>query len=88
MSTRSIWARVSKSPSASLVPAIAKVTGFSGSIVWDASKPDGQPRRSLDTSRAERTFGFKASTSFEEGLRKTVEWYRSVRQTAALGSHV
>jgi GDP-L-fucose synthase len=59
-----------------LVELIARVAGFSGEIVWDASKPDGQPRRSLDTSRASRLFGFKAQTSFEEGLRRTTDWYR------------
>ena len=58
-----------------LVDVIAKETGFTGRIVWDASRPDGQPRRRLDVSRAEREFGFRASTSFEEGLAKTVRWY-------------
>jgi GDP-L-fucose synthase len=58
-----------------LVDVIAKETGFTGRIVWDASRPDGQPRRQLDTSRAEREFGFRASTSFDEGLRRTVHWY-------------
>ena len=60
-----------------LVGLIAKLTAFEGRIVWDTSKPDGQPRRMLDTSRATKGFGFVASTPFEEGLRKTVEWYRS-----------
>src|SRR5205823_12403305 len=55
---------------------VAKLTGFSGRIVWDPSKPDGQPRRMLDTSRAERAFGFVARTPLDEGLRTTVEWYR------------
>ena len=59
-----------------LVGLIAKLTGFKGRIVWDATKPDGQPRRMLDTSRATRCFGFVAKTSFEEGLRRTIEWYR------------
>jgi GDP-L-fucose synthase len=54
---------------------IAAATGFSGSVVWDTSKPNGQPRRKLDVSRAERAFGFRSATSFEEGLRRTVEWY-------------
>jgi GDP-L-fucose synthase len=54
---------------------IARLVGFRGRIVWDASKPNGQPRRCLDTSRAEREFGFRARTSLESGLRKTVEWY-------------
>lgn len=55
---------------------IIKLTGFKGRIVWDTSKPDGQPRRMLDTNKATKYFGFKARTSFEDGLRKTVEWYR------------
>ena len=58
-----------------LVSVIAKETGFTGRIVWDASRPDGQPRRQLDTSRAEREFGFRASTSFADGLARTVSWY-------------
>ncbi len=59
-----------------LVELIAQVTGFSGEIAWDTSKPDGQPRRVLDTTRAEREFGFKAATSFEDGMRTTVDWFR------------
>lgn len=59
-----------------LVELIAKLTGFRGKLVWDASQPDGQPRRMLDTSRAKQEFGFGARTSFEEGLRRTIEWYR------------
>jgi len=62
-----------------LVHTIAELTGFTGRITWDASKPDGQPRRMLDTSRAARRFGFVARTPFEEGLRQTVEWYRRQR---------
>ncbi len=58
---------------------IARLTRFEGKIVWDASKPDGQPRRCLDTARAEKMFGFKAKTQFEEGLRKTIEWYGEKR---------
>jgi GDP-L-fucose synthase len=58
-----------------LVHLIAKLTSFAGTITWDTTKPDGQPRRRLDTSKAEREFGFKATTSFEAGLRKTIEWY-------------
>jgi GDP-L-fucose synthase len=56
---------------------IADLTDFKGKIVWDTSKPGGQPRRCLDTSRAEREFGFKAQVSFKEGLRRTIEWYRA-----------
>jgi GDP-L-fucose synthase len=59
-----------------LAELIARLVGFKGNIRWDASKPDGQPRRRLDTSRAEREFGFKAKMDFEEGLRKTIEWYK------------
>ena len=57
-----------------LTELIAKIIEFKGEIVWDESKPDGQPRRKLDTSRAERKFGFKAKMDFEEGLKKTVNW--------------
>jgi len=64
-----------------LVELIAKLTGFEGGIIWDISKPDGQPRRMLDVSKAETEFGFKAKTSFEEGLRKTIDWYLSTMQT-------
>ena len=56
---------------------IAKLTRYSGRIVWDASRPDGQPRRCLDVSRAEKEFGFQATTPFEEGLRETVAWYET-----------
>jgi len=59
-----------------LVGLVAKHTGFRGRIVWDASKPDGQPRRMLDTSRAAALFGFVAGTPLDEGLHRTVEWYR------------
>jgi len=62
-----------------LVAVVAKLSGFEGRITWDATKPDGQPRRMLDTSRAATGFGFVAKTPFEEGLRRTVEWYRSSR---------
>ena len=54
---------------------IAQEVGFTGKIIWDTTKPNGQPRRSLDVSRAERLFGFRAKTSFKEGLRRTIEWY-------------
>jgi GDP-L-fucose synthase len=62
-----------------LIHLIARLMGFEGEIVWDPTKPDGQPRRCLDTSRAERLFGFRARTSFEEGLGRTIEWYRQNR---------
>jgi GDP-L-fucose synthase len=60
-----------------LVETIAQVTGFEGRIVWDTSKPNGQPRRKLDISRAEACFGFKSVTPFPEGMRKTVDWYQA-----------
>jgi GDP-L-fucose synthase len=66
-----------------LVGLIAKLTGFKGRIVWDATKPDGQPRRMLDTSRATTSFGFVAKTSFEEGLGRPIEWYRQRMATPA-----
>ena len=62
-----------------LVGMIARLTGFEGKLVWDTSKPNGQPRRGLDVSRAEALFGFHAGTPFEEGLRRTIEWYRRNR---------
>lgn len=62
-----------------LVDLIVKLTGFDGRVVWDITKPDGQPRRCLDTSRAEREFGFKAKYKFEEGLKRTVDWYAKTR---------
>jgi GDP-L-fucose synthase len=62
-----------------LVDLIVKLTGFKGKVVWDATQPDGQPRRMLDTSRAEKEFGFKAQVSFEEGLKRTIAWYISKR---------
>jgi len=58
-----------------LADLIAEITGFSGRIVWDASLPNGQPRRMLDVSRAANEFGFRATTTLEEGLRRTVEWF-------------
>jgi GDP-L-fucose synthase len=59
-----------------LAETIAAATGFEGEIVWDTSRPDGQPRRALDVSRAEREFGFRAEIPLEEGIRRTVEYYR------------
>ncbi len=60
-----------------LAEKIAELTGFTGKLVWDASQPDGQPRRCLDVTRAEREFGFRARIGFEEGLRQTIDWYKS-----------
>jgi len=54
---------------------ISKLTGFKGEIIWDKTKPDGQPRRKLDTQKAQEEFGFKSKTDFAEGLQKTIEWY-------------
>jgi GDP-L-fucose synthase len=64
-----------------LVPLVARLCRFEGEIVWDTTKPDGQPRRMLDTSKAEREFGWKARIGFEEGLRETVEWFERNRET-------
>ena len=59
-----------------LTELIGRLAGFKGKIIWDRSKPDGQPRRKLDTIRVEREFGFKAKQDFEEGLKRTIEWYK------------
>ena len=64
------------------VETIARIVGFNGTLVWDSSKPDGQPRRRVDASRAERELGWHASTTFEDGLRNTVEWYLANREQA------
>jgi len=66
-----------------LAEKIAAISGFQGDIVWDPTKPDGQPRRSLDTSRAEKLLGWRASTPLDEGLRRTIEWYRAQREAGA-----
>ena len=58
-----------------LAEKIARMTGFEGDLVWDTSKPNGQPRRALDTSRAREKFGFEAQTDFDEGLQQTIDWY-------------
>jgi GDP-L-fucose synthase len=63
-----------------LAELISKLTGFTGKIVWDVTQPNGQPRRRLDVSRAEKYFDFRAKVSFEEGLKKTIEWYRASHQ--------
>jgi GDP-L-fucose synthase len=62
-----------------LAEKIREMTEFEGEIAWDASKPDGQPRRCLDVSRAKEQFGFEAEVSFDEGLRRTIDWYRTHR---------
>jgi GDP-L-fucose synthase len=63
-----------------LAAKIADMTGFKGQIAWDTSKPNGQPRRCLDVTCAEREFGFRARTPFDEGLARTVDWYRTTRR--------
>ena len=60
-----------------LAEKIAALSGFKGRLAWDPSMPDGQPRRSLDTSRAEELLGWRATTTFDEGLRRTIEWFRA-----------
>ncbi len=64
---------------------MARATGFPGRIVWDATKPNGQPCPKLDTTRAEREFGFRARIDFEEGLRRTVDWYLAHQARALIG---
>lgn len=63
-----------------LVELIVELSGYRGAIVWDQNKPDGQPRRMLDTSRARNEFGFRAKTDFREGLKRTIAWYLEQRQ--------
>lgn len=62
-----------------LAETIARKTGYEGKLVWDTTKPNGQPRRGLDVSRAEKYFGFRAQVKFEEGLQRTIDWYREQR---------
>jgi GDP-L-fucose synthase len=69
-----------------LATKIAERTGFRGRLAWDPSKPDGQPRRCLDTSRAERLLGWRARTPFDEGLSRTIAWYREQREAARAGA--
>jgi GDP-L-fucose synthase len=66
-----------------LAELVREITGFEGEIEWDTSRPGGQPRRMLDTSRAEREFGFKARTGFREGLQRTADWFRENREWVA-----
>jgi GDP-L-fucose synthase len=61
-----------------LVSKLKELTHYEGDVVWDRTKPDGQPRRCLDVTKAEQCFGFRATTSFDEGLRRTVEWYEAL----------
>jgi len=62
-----------------LVEKIASLMDFKGQIVWDTSKPNGQPRRKLDTSRAKKEFGFEAQINFDEGLKKAIDWYENFK---------
>jgi GDP-L-fucose synthase len=69
-----------------LADLVAELTGFEGEIVWDTSMPNGQPRRSLDASRAKELFGFEARTPLRDGLERTIAWYRSsLRQHQPIG---
>ncbi len=68
-----------------LVGLIVELTGFEGRVIWDTSKPDGQPRRMLDTAKALKEFDFKAKTDFREGLRKTIDWYRTRDRESGIG---
>ncbi len=70
-------------PIRELVELIGELTGFDGDIRWDTSRPDGQPRRSLDTTRARKRFGFEAGMELEEGLRRTIAWWEDARRGAA-----
>lgn len=63
-----------------LAELIKRLVGFKGRIVWDKTKPDGQPRRKLDTTKARKEFGFESKTNFEEGLKKTIEWYNQLNK--------
>jgi len=63
-----------------LAEMIARLSGFGGKLVWDTTKPNGQPRRRLDVSRAADLFSFRAQMGFEEGLKRTIEWYREYRK--------
>jgi GDP-L-fucose synthase len=69
-----------------LVALIGQLANFDGQIIWNTSKPDGQPRRCLDTIRAKREFGFEAKTDFVLGLQKTIEWYRQNLSEAQIKS--
>jgi GDP-L-fucose synthase len=74
-------------PIKEMVELIVEIVGFPGEIRWDTSKPDGQPRRRVDPGRAAELFGFKASTPFDEGLRRTVDWYLANREAAEARDH-
>ena len=65
-----------ETPIADVVELISEIAGYTGEIAWDRNRPDGQPRRCVDISRARQAFGFEAQTSLREGLTETIEWYR------------
>jgi GDP-L-fucose synthase len=67
-----------------LAELIVRLTKFKGKIIWDKTKPDGQPRRCLDTTRARKEFGFDSKVSFETGLKKTIAWYKLTKQNSSL----
>ena len=69
-----------------LAERIKTLTGFSGALIWDTSKPDGQPRRQLDVTRARKRFGFAATMPFDQGLKETIEWWKGrIRQEQQIG---
>jgi GDP-L-fucose synthase len=74
-------------PIKDLVGIVCELVGFDGEIRWDTSKPDGQPRRRVDPSRAKRLFGFVAEVQFRDGLRRTIDWYLEHRDEAEARSH-
>jgi GDP-L-fucose synthase len=74
-------------PIRELVELVVELTGFKGEVRWDTSKPDGQPRRCVDPSRARELFGFEATTDFRDGLQATIDWYRSHREEAEARDH-
>ena len=71
---------------ADLVATIVDLTGFEGKLCWDRRRPDGQPRRRLDTTKARRLFGFEARTGLEDGLRRTIEWYLASHRPASVAA--
>jgi nucleoside-diphosphate-sugar epimerase len=68
-----------------LVELIVELTGFKGKVIWDSTKPDGQPRRKLNVERAYKEFGFRSSTPFRDGLRETIRWYEEVASASPVG---
>ena len=66
-----------------LINKVCELTGYKGNIIWDTTKPNGQPRRYLDTTKAEREFGFKAKVDLREGLKRTIDWYCKEQKESA-----